>query len=337
MTKPLVSVIVPVYNVASYFLECFASLTNQTYKKLEIILIDDGSTDASGSLCERFAQSDSRVVLKHQKNGGLSNARNTALSIARGDYIFFLDADDFLTNDCIEYLMGLTKKSHSPIAICPHYERRGPNNLRDFNKDSLSDTEFSVEQALKNMLLEKGFNLQIAPKLFKRELFEQTPKIRFPENEIHEDVATTYRLFLRAYQKSPDATIAFGATPKYYYNIRSTSYTNSGFNQQKLALITRTDEMCDTLEKAFPSLKDTTNLRRLHARFSILRQTTQVPHKTDKIKQLEDELISYIKEHQDWITHNRLATKRDKLALITLRLGKTPFKLSWRLYEMFIK
>ena len=329
MTKPLVSIIVPVYNVASYLLECFASLSNQTYKKLEIILIDDGSTDESGALCEKFAQGDSRVILKRQKNGGLSNARNTALSITSGDYIFFLDPDDFLAEDCIEYLLKLAEGSHSPIAICPHYERRSPNNLRDFNKGTLTDSNLSVEQALENMLLEKGFNLQVAPKLFKRELFERTPKIRFPENEIHEDVATTYRLFLRAYQNSPNATIAFGAAPKYYYNIRSTSYTNSGFSQQKLALITRTDEMCDALDKFFPNLKETTNLRRLHARFSILRQANS--------KTLLKKLAHYIKQHESWIMKNPKASKRDKLALASLKLGLPVFRFSWKVYELIFK
>ena len=332
MTKPLISVIVPVYNVAPYLLECFESLTSQTYNNLEIIIVDDGSTDTSRSICEKYAQSDPRVIFKHQKNAGMpnaSNARNTALSLARGDYIFFLDSDDYLAHGCIKYLVNLAEKTHSPISICPHYEQRGTNNLRNFNSASVEDGILSIEQALENMLLERGFNLQVTPKLFKRSLFEQTPKIRFPEKELHEDVSTTYRLFLRAYRNSPSATIAFGSKPKYYYNIRSSSITNSGFDKRRLVLITRTDEMCDAIDKIFPGLEDATNLRRLHARFSILRQTNS--------KLLSKNLAHYIKEHASWITKNPEASKRDKLALISLKLGLPVFRCSWKIYELLFK
>lgn len=329
MAKPLVSVIVPVYNVAPYLLDCFNSLSNQTYQNLEIVLIDDGSTDTSKILCEEFVQKDRRVVLERQANAGLSIARNAGLSLAHGDHIFFLDADDFLEKDAIEYLVALAERTNAPISICPHYERRGANDLRNFNTANLKTAQLSIEDALKNMLLEHGFNLQITPKLYARELFETPPKIRFPKNELHEDVATTYKLFLRAYQKNPDVRIAFGAKPKYYYNIRNFSITNHGFDQRKLALISRTDEMCDELGKLFPDLKNTTNLRRLHARFSILRQTSD--------KKLTKTLARYIKDHKIWISQNPEAEKRDKLALVSLLLGKTAFKTAWRLYELFFK
>ena len=327
--KPRVSIIVPVYNVAPYLLDCFSSLANQTYKNLEIILIDDGSTDTSKSLCEKFAREDYRVILKRQNNSGLSQARNTALSMASGDYIFFLDSDDYLAKDCIEYLVSLAERSGSPISVCPHYERRGANDLRDFNAASLKTSKLSIEQALKNMLLERGFNLQVTPKLYSSELFETSPKIRFPKNELHEDVATTYKLFLRAYKKNRQSTIVFGETPKYYYNIRNSSITNCKFDKRKLVLIKRTDEMCDTIDRIFPNLKNTTNLRRLHARFSILRQTNS--------KKLSKILAHYIKEHQAWITKNPEAKTRDKLALASLKLGLPAFRFSWKIYGLLFK
>ena len=272
MSKPLVSIIIPVYNVAEFLPDCLVSLKKQTYKNLEIIFIDDGSTDNSSNLCELFAKKDSRAILKRQKNSGLSNARNAGLNIATGDYIFFLDSDDYLADDCIEYLVSLARSSSSPIAICSHFERRSPKDARDFNKGVKTGT-MTVEQALGNMLNERGFNLQITPKLFVRSLFNSTPKIRFPKNKLHEDVGTTYRLFLRTYGANHETTIAYGAEPKYYYNIRKNSITNCSFDPKKLDLISHTDEMCDAIETHFPNLKNTTNLRRLHARYSILRQT----------------------------------------------------------------
>ncbi len=328
MKQPTVSIIIPVHNVAEYLPHCLNSLKNQTYKKLEIIFIDDGSTDNSGTLCDLFAKEDSRAVVKHQKNAGLSSARNAGLATATGEYVFFLDSDDFLTDDCIEYLVKLAKDSSSPIAACSHFERRSPKDLRDFN-DGTKTGVLPVEQTLENMLNERGFNLQITPKLFERALFESSPKIRFPEGKLHEDVGTTYRLFLRAYEQNPTATIAYGSEPKYFYNIRENSITNRGFDPKKLDLIVQTDEMCDAIEATFPALKNTTDLRRLHARFSILRQA--------KTARYADPCVAYIKEHETWITKNPEAKKRDKLALASLRLGKIPFKAAWKTYELFFK
>ena len=328
MAKPLVSIIIPAYNVSGYLPKCLDSVLDQTYSNFQAIIIDDGSTDESPNICDRYAEKDHRFVVRHQQNAGLSAARNAGLKLAKGDYIFFLDSDDYLAEDCVEYLISLAQRTKSSISICPHYECRA-NNLHNFNTTREKTANLPVEKAIKNMLLERGFNLQVTPKLFERRLFEQSPKIRFPENEIHEDVATTYRLFLRSYENNPNTTIAFGATPKYFYNIRSSSYTNSKFDERKLALITRTDEMCDQIDQVFPNLSDTTNLRRIHARFSILRQTND--------KKLIESLSSYIKSHKTWISKNPEAGKRDKLALVSLKIGPSIFRTAWRFYELIFK
>ena len=336
MTTPLVSVIVPVYNVKDFLSQCLDSLLAQTHSNLQIILIDDGSTDGSSELCDTYAKKDPRIIVKHQKNAGLSAARNAGLALAKGDYIFFLDSDDFLTEDCIKYLLTLATSTHSPISICPHLEYHNAHHCKNFAPATASAT-LSCERAIHDMLLEHNFNLQIAPKLYARTLFFSSPKIRFPVGKLHEDVGTTYRLFLRAYQLDPSTIIAFGAEAKYYYRIRPFSITNHSFTYRKLDLISQTDIMCDRLDATFPSLQNVTNLRRLHARFSILRQIIQLTHKTDKDKKLELSLISYIKGHKSWISQNPEASKRDRLALASLRLGKTFFKFSWRFYELFFK
>ena len=101
--KPLVSIIVPVYNVEKYLQACLESLACQTYPELEIILIDDGSTDSSGKMCDEFAQKDPRFKVVHQANGGLSNARNHGIQLAQGDYLTFVDSDDTVTNDYVTF------------------------------------------------------------------------------------------------------------------------------------------------------------------------------------------------------------------------------------------
>ena len=331
MSNPLISVIVPVYNVAPYLLRCLDSLKSQSYRHLELILIDDGSTDDSGIICDDFARTDSRAIVIHQPNAGLSAARNSGLKIAKGEYVTFVDSDDFVAPGYVECLLTALKDSGSALSVCSHYERKENGDLKPFVSDDeiFVRRAFSVETALKEMLNEHGFMLSAWGKLYPRAFFESSPKIRFPVGKLHEDVGTTYKLFLRAYAKNPKATVAFSAHLKYFYNLHSTSITNRAFDPRKMDLVTQTDEMCDAIDKVFPNLKNTTNLRRLHARFSIIRQA--------KTARYLNPCIDYIKAHKSWLKNNPEATKRDKLALASLMLGKTAFKSSWKLYELIFK
>ena len=248
--------------------------------------------------------------------------------MASGDYVAFLDSDDYLAPDCLDYLYNLAKTHNAPISVCSHYEYKENRELKLFDKNA-SDEVLSTETALHHMLNEQGFMLSSWGKLYKRSLFESTPKVRFPKDKLHEDVGTTYRLFLNAYKVDHDTKVAFGSQPKYYYRLRNDSITNRGFNPRKLELISQTDTMCDEIEAVFPGLKNTANLRRIHARFSILRQA--------KTSQYADPCLIYVKEHEEWITENPEATKRDKLALASLKLGKPAFNFAWRTYELFFK
>jgi len=335
----LVSIIVPIYNSEKYLPRCVDSILSQTYRRIEVILIDDGSTDRSGKLCDEYNNQDKRIVVKHQKNSGLSAARNAGLDIARGDYVSFVDSDDYVSESFIEALLNPLEKTSGTISICPHYERKEDGSLKNFNHGKKSAI-LSIEETLERMLNEQGFNLQVTSKLFSRTLFEESStaqRIRFQKGVLHEDVGVTYRLFLRAYEQDKNATAVYVEEPHYYYNLHSSSIVHTGFDPRKKYLVSATDEMCKEIDSFFPSLKDSTNLRRLHARFSILRQTTQMTHKTEIVKQYEDELISYIKVHQDWILRNRLSTRRDRFALAALHFGKTPFRMSWRIYELLAK
>ncbi|MBQ6395958.1 glycosyltransferase, partial [Candidatus Saccharibacteria bacterium] len=331
---PLVSLIVPIYNVADFLPRCLSSISAQAYPALEIILVDDGSTDSSGRLCNEFKTEHKNLNVKliRQTNRGLSAARNAGIQHASGEYVAFLDADDELIPDAITYLISLALKHSTPISICPHYEQRPNGARKNFNQQQYKTAVLSVEEALRRMLNEQGFMVSAWGKLYRRELFAT---VRFPEGKLHEDVSTTYRLFLAAYKKDKAAKITFGATAKYLYNLRDNSITNSGFDIKKLDLISQTDAMCGEIVRTFPRLKNTTNLRRLHARFSILRQTIKIKHKTKTELELENSTIAYILEHKTWILRNPEATKRDKLALASLCLGKTAFRLSWNFYERF--
>lgn len=364
---PLISVIIPVYNVKDYLPRCLDSVRAQTYQNLQIILIDDGSTDASARLCDIYAKLDPRAQVLHQPNAGLSAARNQGLELATGKYIYFLDSDDYLEHDCLEYLYQLLVQNQAQISFCSHYLLRDQavKTKTSFNPEGkYPDAVYSVETALKHILNERGAMLSAWNKLYARELFadltprrlsatrkttaqaktkaqakaqSQLPAIRFPVGRVHEDVGTTYRLFLRAYELDSSACVAFGAQAKYNYLLRNNSLSSAKFNLKKLDLILQTDQMCDELDQVFPDLQNSTNLRRLHARFSILRQLSTKTHKTERIKQLERSLTTFIFEHKSWIKSNPEATFRDKMALFSLSFGSSAFAWAWRSYQKFRK
>lgn len=212
--QPLISVIIPIYNVESYLRRCLDSVLRQTYPNLEIILVDDGSPDNCPSICDEYATKDTRIIVIHKKNGGLSDARNAGLDICKGDYITFIDSDDSISHNYAEQLINVAVKNDADIAI----GRMSNSKSIETNKTTI----FSPEEAL---LGEFGSNpsafITSCGKLFKKELWST---IRFPLHKVHEDVFTTYLIFHKAKK------IAFLDTILYNFFIREGSITSAGFS-----------------------------------------------------------------------------------------------------------
>lgn len=218
--NPKISVIVPVYNVESYIKKCVDSIICQSYSNLEIILIDDGSPDNCPDICDRYLEKDPRVKVVHKQNGGLSDARNAGIGIATGDYISFVDSDDWIDKDYFEILYNLLIESESEISIC-NFKWVYPDRI----ESQKCDCEFAVwtnEEALKHYYDDMNVNMVISvAKLYKSELFTG---VRFPVGKIHEDEFTTHKLLFKAKR------IVFTARPLYNYFQRSSSITGQGFN-----------------------------------------------------------------------------------------------------------
>ncbi len=192
-----ISVVVPVYNVSEYLKICMESLLGQTYTNTEILLIDDGSTDNSGMLCDEYAQKDSRVKVIHQKNQGLSGARNTGIDQATGDYLFFCDSDDFLHKDALNYMHDKICRDKADIVACG-FSHVWEDFAQSGREEIFTDPHpgiFSGRAAVKEMMTGNNVCSVAWNKLYRKSLFTD---VRFPVGALHEDEATVYKLLYGA-------------------------------------------------------------------------------------------------------------------------------------------
>lgn len=211
--EPLISVIVPIYNVEPYLRQCIDSILAQTYRNLEIILVDDGSPDDCPAICNEYAKIDSRIKVIHKKNGGLSDARNAGLDIAIGEYIGFVDSDDWIMPDMFEYLLQGILGYKAEISYCGFINVH--ETWLDYQNEQ-TDKVYTTETALNELFFDRLKNFAWN-KLYKAELWK---KVRFPAGRNFEDILTMYKLFEQAKR------IAILKEPKYYYRIRNNGITN---------------------------------------------------------------------------------------------------------------
>lgn len=236
---PLISVIVPVYNVERYLDQCMDSLVRQSYINLEIVVVDDGSTDSSGKKCDAWAERDSRIRVIHQANKGLASARNAGLDVARGDYIGFVDSDDYTLPDMFSTMMRNMQESEADLSIIS-YERENPDGSTYSNALSGQKLVMSSENAFKYVNMHGYFYVVAWDKLAKKELFDG---LRYPlDAKYAEDSPVTYQLFDRAER------IVYDSTPLYRY--RMTEGSQSQGITDKFAQ--STGNMLELVRKKYP-------------------------------------------------------------------------------------
>lgn len=206
----MVSVIIPVYNVEKYLCQCLDSVLAQTFSNLEIITVDDGSTDNSATICDEYADRDSRIRVIHKANGGLSSARNAGLDIATGQWIFFLDSDDYIGPDCIKLLLDTAIATNAGIATCSY--THNPNTVAGNGKVKLLTNKVAINRTLHQT---HGMINSACVKLFRREIFDTE---RFTEGQWYEDLDSFYRFYAKS------ETIAVVNSPQYYYRLHTGSF-----------------------------------------------------------------------------------------------------------------
>lgn len=215
----LISIIVPVYKVEKYIHRCVDSIINQTYKNIEIILVDDGSPDNCGRICDEYAAKDSRIKVIHKPNGGLSDARNCGIEAADGEWLMFIDSDDWIHTQTVEVLYNAAIKNGVNVSVCNFTETQGEQPVIDgeFESEKYTPKDFYTAYHVVATIA--------CAKLYKRSCFKN---IRYPKGKIHEDEYVTYRILF------DEDNVAFVNQPYYAYYINPESITKSSWSPKRL-------------------------------------------------------------------------------------------------------
>ena len=322
MTTPLISVIVPVYRVEEYLERCVKSILSQTYKNLEVILVDDGSPDQCPAICDACAEKDVRVKVIHKENKGLSGARNAGIDAASGEYLAFVDSDDYVSPHFIEELYQLLQDTGCAIGQCRFSYVKGDGLVEEgdsafciYRGESLMEQLYEPE--------EKATCFVVAwNKLYRAELFKETG-IRYPEGRIHEDEATTYRLFHEAKK------LAFLDRALYGYYTENGGSITSVFSAKRLQWLTAHEERIAFFKKnGYEKLLPAAYRKLCDACITFyFRCTEQVKDAEELKKELRKRLETYRANGAAWIAALPLKT----------RMGYELFSMSPGLYAKMLQ
>lgn len=316
---PLISVIVPVYNVEKYLTKSVESIRNQTYTNLEIILIDDGSVDRSGELCDEFCRKDNRIVTRHKENGGQGSARNIGLDICNGEYITFLDSDDIMEVSCIESLYSFLCDEDLEISACNYgrYDEEG-NKLSLF-EERYEDFIIDGTEAQRRIWYAECINLAPWGKLYKRELWQG---VRFAECRYYEDYATMHKIYL--YVKR----FGYRHAPQIRYLVRKNSDVRS-FNQLKLLTLDIADETIEYCKINKPEILDAAIKKAVNMYFH---NYLNMPLHDLEYEKYYKRIHKFLKKYRWHVLWDKRADRKVKTALIISLFGHRVTKLiySWK-------
>lgn len=305
MDTHLISIIVPIYKVETYLEKCIVSILSQTLRDIEIILVDDGSPDNCGKICDSYASKDSRIVVIHKKNGGLSSARNAGIDIAKGEYLMFVDSDDYVEPDFCEKAYHLVVYNNVLCASFGYYEHW---NDRTYELHTSKEKTIPAIDAIKSLIIKNDVIYNFAwNKIYHKSLFNS---IRYPEGRYYEDQGTTYKLF--------DAAKLIYVDPSmlYHYNRRQESITQAlGIEQTKNPIILNDlfDLWCERLEFVENNYPDLKNNVINQITVLIVRSFNALTWKNDKAQIIKFE--QFLNIHKKEIVSLKIQSKWVKLYL----------------------
>jgi len=323
MSNAKVSIIVPVYNVEKYLNKCVNSILKQTYNNIEIILVDDGSTDKSGGMCDVYKKKDDRVVVIHKKNGGLSDARNAGMRKSSGKLVTFIDSDDHIADDYIETLVKCAENNSADLVISrlKDYYENGSCKKDDANGEVL---ELTKEEAYKRMLGQDKIDVSATAKLYDRNILEN---IQFPVGEYYEDIQIIDKVIEKA------SKIVFVDYSGYYYLQRNNSIMYGAMSEKRLALIRKTEELVRFTSERYPRISKYAVKRHIYCQYHLLGRCINDKANIAISKKIRKGILSNRKA----IFGRDIYTKKEKIATAILSLGLKPYKIFWNIYCKTIK
>ena len=325
-----VSVIVPVYNVEKYLRKCVESIKNQTYQNLEIILVDDGSTDCSGKICDDLSQTDDRIVVIHKENGGLSDARNVGMDASSGDYIGFVDSDDYVDEDFYEILVANLEKYDADISCC-----RYSNVWEDGTREPIgNDGKIHIYEgleALKEYIYGKTMDPFVWNKLYKAELFRNSKypdnRFRFTKGILSEDNPFCIELF-----KHTHKVVLVGVAKYNYLQAREGAITSSKISQKRIDAVHYWDKVRQDCHKNYPKLEEYALRRQVLFYIGLYNKIYKDKEHQDEARNIQ----SFVKKHRKEIKESTVCEKEIKISVSLLCKNPILYGKAMQLYKKLI-
>ena len=312
-----VSIIIPVYNVEKYIMKCINSVFEQTYKNIEIILVDDGSIDKSGEICDEIVKDNNDVIVIHKENGGLSSARNSGIEMATGDAIFFLDSDDYISSSCIENCVSMLINNNADISIVQMCY------ISEFMNEEIINTEkekievLSCQEAIEASLYQIKYSCCAPAKLYKKEVIGD---LRFPLNKLSEDLATCHLLFNNANK------IVYSNIYGYYYRQHENSIMHS-FNVNRLDAIEWANSIEVFCREKYPQILKAARCRTFNVSIHLFLDLPEKGELHDKYFHL---IWNELKRTRKDVFFNVKVRKREKIAAVLSLGGEKIVRFSWK-------
>ena len=274
--RALISIIIPVYNVKNYLDRCMDSVTHQTYTNIEILIIDDGSEDGSGNLCDIWAEKDKRIKVFHKQNGGLSSARNYGLRRAKGEFIGFVDSDDYISLDMYEKLSEAMEHNIDIVTCGIVLENsgrdKGKNRIVHLPDSGKRNVFYTKAEAIEEFLLSRSLSSSMCNKLFRRRLFQG---LHFPVGRTSEDIPVMFRLLLKS-----RGVLNIGQV-KYHYVTRSDSISRQGFFYRRADWAIFAGHICKEITIHNPQLKKQSEVFYMRSLLHILIKIHESNHRVE--------------------------------------------------------
>lgn len=322
--NPELSIIIPVYQAEKYLRDCLSSVLNQSFENFELILIDDGSTDESASICDEYAKNDSRILVIHQENKGQSAARNKGLKLAKGEFVGFIDNDDRIEPEMFALLLKLAKGNNTDITSCSYSQLNPDGEIVYPQKIDETVYSFNNYDGMKEFLSREKLNIYVWTKIYKRSFLEKN-SIRFEEGKIDEDFLFNFQ----AYKYSNKSLLV--SLPKYIYTYRldstSRSYSQTSLSKYLTGTMYRTDKILNETQTIYPDLTYLANRQKIIYSLGMLDVIFQ---SNLDVKNYYDEIILYLKENAKQLIDERNKIRNNLPGLLLLLLLPKKIYFCWR-------